>query len=87
MFVHAYLCVIGLNSHGSMTDCNGNPMQFMVSFLVHPISLHCLLNFNMLCLYSVLAVTVKVTKEPAMDNSMIGEKRQLVTDEPVEFEK
>ena len=46
------------NPYGSMTDCNGNPMQFMVSFLVHPISLYCLLNFNMLCLYSVLAVTV-----------------------------
>jgi hypothetical protein len=54
------MCVIDLNPHGSMTDCNGNPVQFMVSFLTHPISLHCLLNFSKLCSYSVLAVTVYI---------------------------
>ena len=47
-----------VNPHESMTDCYGNPMQFMVLFLVHPISLHCLLNFSMMCSYSVLALTI-----------------------------
>jgi len=57
-FQYVYLCVINLNPYGNMTDCNGNLEKFMVSFLVHPISLHCLLNFNMLCSYWVLAITV-----------------------------
>ena len=58
---HAYLCVVDFNPYGSMSDCNGNPMQFIVSFLVHPISLHCLLNFSIMYLYSVLVVTISKT--------------------------
>ena len=60
-FTFVCTCILVCNRpqfHGSMTNCNGNPMQFMVSFLMHPIFLHCLLNFNMMCMYSVLAITV-----------------------------
>lgn len=55
--VHIYFCVIDFNHHGSMIYYNGNLVQFMVFFLLHPIYLHCLLNLTKLISYSILAIT------------------------------